>query len=417
MLKRLYMKQIRFIYKYSYLFIALLFFVTTFLVYYLSGEGGATPFHYFVPLADAFLHGRLYLVENISWLNELIDINGKYYVIYPPMPAIFLLPQVAISGLKANQTLASVFWGSLNVSLIFLLMRKLTHNRNLQVMMSFLIGFGTIHWYLASIGKAWYFAHITSFFFLTFAIYETFGSKRPFLIGILLGVSFWCRLPTILSLPFFLIMLSDKWLKKTVETSLLKRIDFVPIVKLGVGVGIFVLLNFIYNYFRFGTIYDLAYSIQAEREPWFYPKGLFHISYIHHHLWVFFLKPPVFTSEPPYVMPGFKGMSILITTPAFIYSVFSGIKNKLTLACWSAIIPVGLVAFLHGGVGWTQFGYRFAVDFYPFLLVLTVLGMESTLGINSRMRWHHILLISLSIFVNLWGVLWINKFKWVSLWG
>jgi hypothetical protein len=403
------------------LIIAFFLFALTFVVYYFTGEGSPSPFHYFVPLADAFLHGTLYLVDPPSWLNELVGINGKYYVIYPPMPAVLLLPQVAIWGLEANQTLTSVFWGSLNVALVFLLMGKLTDNRKSQIWMALLFGFGTVHWYLASIGKAWFFAQITSFFFLTLAVYETFTSRRLFLIGLLLGASFWCRLPTILSLPFFLIMLSDKWIKKTYESSVLRRIDFGAIVKVGIGVGIFVVLNLLYNYLRFGTVHDIAYSIQAEREPWNFPEGLFSLSYIPKKAWVFFLKPPIFKSEPPYIIPSLVGMSILITTPAFIYAIFAGIKNRVALACWSALIPIAFLQFTHGSTGWIQFGYRYAVDFYPFLLVLTWLGMKSTMGSKyslgyTDLRWHHKLLISIGILVNLWGVLWINKFGWSSLW-
>jgi hypothetical protein len=398
-----------------YILVALIFFILTFIIYDFSGEGGATPYHYFVPLADALLHGRLYILEKPPWLNELIPINGKFYVIYPPMPAILLLPQVAISGLNANQTLASVFWGSLNVSLFYLLMRRLTDNTKLQIWLTLLLGFGTIHWYLACIGKAWYFAQIASFLFLTLAIYETFTKRRPFLIGLLIGASFWCRLPTILSLPFFLIMLSEKWLRRSSNSSFLEEINLTPLLKLGLGVSIFVILNFAYNYIRFGTPFDIAYSIQAKAEPWLYPKGLFSISYIPRHLWIFFLKPPVFTSKSPFVVPSLTGMSILITTPTFIYSIFAG-RNKLALACWSAIIPIALLEFTHGGVGWIQFGYRFAMDFYPFLLILTALGMKSTLGTDSNLTREHKLVICISILVNLWGVLWINKFGWSSLW-
>ena len=392
---------------------ALVIFAVTYLVYYLTGDGEKTPYHYFVPLADAFLHGRTYLVENISWLNELIYIEGRYYVIYPPMPALLLLPQVAVSGMDANQTLASVFWGSLNAVLVFFMMRRITDNVRLQIWMTVLFGFGTIHWYLASLGKAWFFAHVTSFFFLTAAIIETLGKKRALLVGLLLGASFWCRLPVIMSAPFFLIMLSDLWLKSDKSLSPLKRINYAPLLKFGIGVGLFIILNFAYNYVRFGSIFDILYTIQAEREPWFYEKGLFHISYIPGHLWTFFLKPPVFSWEAPYVIPDYMGMSILITTPAFIYSVAAGIKNKLAVASWIAIVLIASVLFTHGGVGWKQFGYRFAVDFYPFLLILTALGIKKHLRADLDLTWDQKVLICISVLVNLWGVIWINKFGWV----
>ncbi|MER3445510.1 MAG: hypothetical protein C4291_01135 [Candidatus Dadabacteria bacterium] len=99
-------------------------------------------------------------------------------------------------------------------------------------------------------------------------------------------------------------------------------------------------------------------------------------------------------------------MSIWITTPAFIYALFADIKSKITLACWSGIIPIAFLLFTKNGTGWTQFGYRYAMDFYPFLLLLTVNG------IGDRIMWHHRLAICIGILVNLWGVLWINKFEW-----
>lgn len=399
-----------------YLFIALFFFLLTFVIYYLSGESTYSPYHYFAPLTEAFLEGRLYLLHKPSWLNELLPVDGKYYVIYPPMPAIMLIPQALLLGGELNQTLASVFWGSLCVAVIYFLMRRLSDSIRLQIWLTVLLAYGTIFWYLACDGKAWFFAQITSFFFLSLAVLETFGKRRPLIIGILLGASFWCRLPVVLSLPFFLIMISDQWIDKE-QSSLFKKIKLKPLILLGLGVAVFILLNFAYNYVRFDTISDIAYNIQAKEEPWFYPKGLFHISYITKHLWVFFLKPPLFSMDAPFVIPSLEGMSILITTPAVIYVIFAGIRNKTALACWSAIIPVALVSFTHGGYGWIQFGYRFALDFYPFLLVLIALGIKSQLKENGDLRWHHKALIILSVLVNTWGVLWINKFGWSAIWG
>jgi len=390
-------------------------FALTFLVYYFTGEGKATQLDYFVPLADGFLHGRLSILHpQPGLLDELIPArDGGFYVIYPPMPAILLLPEVAIWGFKTNQTLASVCFGSLNVPLVFLLMRRITTSLHLQLWMTFLFAFGTVHWFLASTGPAWYLAHVVSFLFLALAIYATLSNQRPLLIGLLLGASYWTRLPTILSLPFFVIMLADRWLGNSSRSSLVGRIRFKPLFELGAGVAIFVLADALYNYERFGTPRDIAYSIQARRETYLYPAGLLDISYLPKHLWVLFLKPPVFTYRPPYVMPSALGLSILITTPAVVYCLFAGL-NRLAVACWSAIVPVALLDFIHGGTGWVQFGYRFGMDFYPFLLVLTALGIGACSGPAGNVPRKAQLLIVLSILVNLWGVLWINKFGWVS---
>ena len=364
---------------------------------------------YFIWLADSFLHGRVDIQGADEFLGELIPVGGKLFVIYPPMPAVLLLPFVAIWGTNFSQALASFIFGGLNVSLFYLLMRRLTQDLKIQIWITLLFSFGTIHWYLASWGSAWYFAHVISFLFLTLAIYETFTKQRPFYVGILLGASYLSRLPTILSLPFFIIMLSHKWILDSKELPFLNRLNIKPLIKLCFGLGIFVIINFAYNYVRFGNPFDVAYSmLNISQEPWY--KALFSLSYIPQHLSVLIFKTPSFVSDPPYLVPSMSGMSIFLTTPAFLYAFFSGIRNRVALACWLAIIPVAFLIFIKGGTGFTMFGYRYAMDFYPFLLILTAMG------IGDRIRWHHKLLISLSILVNLWGVICINKFAKFVWW-
>ena len=60
--------------------------------------------------------------------------------------------------------------------------------------------------------------------------------------------------------------------------------------------------------------------------------------------------------------------------------------------------------FTFAGTGFSQFGYRFALDFMPFLFLLTIKAMGNDL------KWHHKSLIGASIVANLWGVLWIHQF-------
>ena len=59
---------------------------------------------------------------------------------------------------------------------------------------------------------------------------------------------------------------------------------------------------------------------------------------------------------------------------------------------------------MYGNNGQTQFGYRFALDYLPFLLLLTGCGMRG------RVTWWAKSLIVLSIVVNAWGVLMLSHF-------
>ena len=383
----------------------LIIFVFTIVIYYLTYEGRPTPYNNFVRLADAFLQGRLHFLEDYKWL-ELAVYKGKYYVLPPPMPAIIILPIVAIFGESTNQTLISIFFGSLNIPLAFLIVRKLTNSKGVQIWTTLMFGFGTIHWWVATAGGVWTFSQVISVTFLFLAIFYTLEVKNPFIPGFLLGASYWTRLLTILSFPFFLIMYSDRWFKKLNGTSPIHRIYFKPLIFFCSGVGIFVALNWTYNYVRFDTILDVSYYLKPGifEEPW-YREGIFDISYIPRHLRVIFLSLPMFKTEMPFFYPSLNGLAIWITTPAFIYAFLAGIRNRVSVGCWLSIILIAFVEFTHGTWGFSQFGYRFAVDFYPFLFLLTVKGM------GEKIRWHHKILIITGIIVNLWGVLCINVYR------
>jgi uncharacterized membrane protein len=85
-------------------------------------------------------------------------------------------------------------------------------------------------------------------------------------------------------------------------------------------------------------------------------------------------------------------------------AILTGIRNKLIIACWAAIIPIALTLFVYAATGWAQFGYRYALDFYPFLFLLTLIA------IGDNVRWHHKSLILIGVLVNFWAVLWIYNF-------
>ncbi|MEQ9618255.1 MAG: hypothetical protein RIG61_03665 [Deltaproteobacteria bacterium] len=386
---------------------ALLIFSVTFVVYFLTRVELPTPYNNFVRLADAFLNGRLHLNENLNWL-ELAPYEGRYYIIPPPLPAILILPVVALFGLSTDQTLISIFFGSINVALAFLAARALTKQTSVQIWSTAMFGFGTLHWWVATAGGVWTFSQTVSTTFLLIAILCALKNRHPILAGAALGASYWSRLPTILSFPFFLAMYSGEWLHSERTKSIIGRINLRPLVWFGVGAGIFVMFNFAYNYMRFDTPLDISYYLipGVLEEPW-YQKGIFDVTYIPRHLKVIFLGFPRIIDEFPYIVPGWHGMAIWITTPAFIYAFFAGIRNKIAAGCWLSIILIAFVDFCHGTWGFAQFGYRFALDFYPFLFLLTVKGM------GNDVKWHHKVLIIIGVLVNLWGVLWINKFGWV----
>ncbi|MEK7550597.1 MAG: hypothetical protein AAB535_02330 [Patescibacteria group bacterium] len=375
----------------------ILAFVFSLIVYYLT-SAGKTPYDYFTRLSSSFLQGKYYLSENPHWLSELVPgPGGRFYVIQPPMPAILSFPFVYFFGKNFEQQYLAHILGAGIIILTMAISYKLKKSYPLAIFFGIMIGFGSIVWYLSATGSVWYLGQVSAAFLTTAALYESLNKRRSFLIGIFLGSAFLSRLHTILSLPLFLYLLANKdWFKKYFY--------------LGLGILPFVLFNFYYNFIRFGTVLDKGYFLipGIYSEPWF-SKGMLNIAYIPEHLKILFLKLPNFFNHPPYIQPSWYGLAIWITTPVFIFAFWSPIKENLTKMLWLAVILIFILVALRGGTGWTQFGYRYAVDFYPFLTLLTIKGIEKV-----GLKKYHWILLFIGVVVNLWGVIWINKFGWVS---
>lgn len=166
--------------------------------------------------------------------------------------------------------------------------------------------------------------------------------------------------------------------------------------------------NAYYNYIRFGVIWDKAYILipGVLNEPW-YKNGIINPIYIPKHLKVIFGALPKFSKDFPYITPSWAGLAIWITSPGFVYALFA--RGKKAFYTWISILCVASVVFMHGTTGFIQFGYRFAVDFYPLLMFLVLIQVK-----EKSLKWHHWILLVVGIIVNSWGVLFINKLGIVS---
>ena len=377
--------------------IPILLLIFTFVIYLITSSG-STPYDYFVRLADSFLKGRYYLIDNPGWLNELIPLDGnKYAVVYPPGPALILMPFVYFFGDKFPQQMMAHLLGA-GLAVITAQIAFLKSKRNSHFVWFFLLAaFGNILWFLSSNGSVWYLGQVAGAFFLTATIFESLKNKRPLFVSVFFGMAILSRLQTILTLPLIIFLNKNNLSKKNILFYL-------------IPLGILMILYGYYNEVRFDSFFQTGYSLipGVLDEPW-YSKGIFHLSYIKNNLRVMFTSLPIFKSEFPYITPSWGGLSILITTPAFIYLLLAKLKEKENLFAWISLLLVALVTFSHGGTGFTQFGYRYAVDFYPIIFLLLANSLK-----GKNLKWHHWLLLIICIIVNLWGVLWINKFGWVS---
>lgn len=366
---------------------------------YLLSSPGETQFNYFTRLSQSIINSKLYTNENPSWLNEFIPIDGKFYVALPPMPAVLMMPFVYIFGNNFSETLFSISLGSINVVLVYLLLRQFNFSKHVVIFVTIFFAFGTNHYFTASVGSSWYLAHIVTLSFLNLAILETVTKRRLVLIGVFLGAAFWSRTSVLFTLPFFYIYLYKRFWP-------INKRNFLNFVFLNLGVLFFIILDAIYNYLRFGNFSPFGpYKLIQNVDPNTVIDGVYmSIKYIPRHIDALFFRIPKLVDDFPYLIPSLYSTALWVTSPVLVY-IFRAKKSLLTLSCALAAITTLAVVIQWAGVGFTQFGYRFALDFMPFLLILAALGLGNK---PSKIAY---LLLTLAIIVNMWGTIIINKFN------
>jgi hypothetical protein len=369
----------------------------TFAIYAITRRAD-NPYNQYVLLSDAFLHARLHLVDP-PWFLEIANFGGHAYVIDPPAPTIFVLPFVAIFGTGADHVLISCGVGAGAVGFVWAAARHLWSNVRFAMAMTILVALGTNFWWVSSDGGFWSFAHVSAVFFLAAGLAEATGRRRAWLVGLCVGLAGLSRLPTFLIAPLYLYLTLDGDVRVRREN--VRRTAFFGGTLAACALGYLA-----YNAARYGTVFDKGYyHPQYMTEPWF-ARGRFDITYIPRHLRAIFFEWPVVHGRFPYLFPKFVGTALTITTPAYLYALRARLDAR-SLAALATLVLVAIPLVTHGAVGFSQFGYRFALDALPCLLLLTASGMRERLSPTK------IVVIGLCVLANLWGVLAFNQFGWV----
>jgi hypothetical protein len=398
-------------------------FTVSLFVYAIISKGRQAGLDYFVPLADAFLHGHISLSSPASgngsfgFLSEMLPGNdGRWYVAYPPAPAVVLLPAVAVFGSDFNQAWMTIFLGAVNVALVSIALANQGVSRRFRVIMSLVFAFGTVVWFSAQIGTAWHMSHVVAMFFMLLAILACQHDRSPFLIGILFAGAITSRMALLLAMPFFLAYFVDRVQRQRIgdrtpfgalgETLLVRStsFDFRRLGKLVAwllaGLAIPAVLVFAYNQQRFGSILESGYT---KWDFWQtnpnYRWGLFDIHYFRKDFHDLFLSLPNRIDHFPWLAPWvYGGPSLLLTSPIFLWALKARRPDWFNIGAWVSVVPILMTQLLYADTGGNQFGSQTAQEVYPFLILLTVRGMN---GRISRLAW---VAIAIGLLVNFWGM-------------
>jgi hypothetical protein len=270
-----------------------------------------------------------------------------------------------------------------------------------RVGLTVLFGFGTVHWYSTLAGSVWFFAHVVAVTFVTLYSIEVAGRNRPALAGLAIGLASFARPATLLAFPFFLARAyeqgrSERW-DRTRWARHLGGFCLPMLATLATMAA--------YNAARFGSPLDQGYTsmtISDRLFPRLETYGQFALHFLPENLYYFLIAPPRLdlTLPWPHVTLDAWGTGLLFVSPALFLGLRAVHRTWLGMGAAGAALLVSVPNLLYYNTGWVQYGYRFALDFLPFLLILTALSLRGRPG------WHVVALIAWSILSNLYGMLW-----------
>ncbi len=396
---------------------------------------------------------------------------------FPPLPAVVLLPFVALWGLNADGQLVFAILGAIDVGLAWWVLGKLPVRPWVRLAATLFFGFGTVFWYTAQIGTTWYQAHVLAVGLALAAVGIALGRDRDaaldeddlpeddpagappqepvawlrpdgrqLLAGFLFGLACTSRLTVAFAAPFFVLVGSGgSWQRRGWSA--------------GLGAGIPIAALVVYNLVTTGHVLHPGYQRLYELEAGFYKALNYHIEwgiedirYLPQNFAIMFINTPVwlpkvvpsalglggplctaeravrgwFNMSCPLVLPRDTGMSLLLTSPAYLL-VLPALRwgyghSRLVTGAALAVLFVALVNLAHFSQGWVQFGYRFSNDFVPWALLLVAIGLERVArraGAPGGWRLSAglalaggVALVAISVLVNFWGVVWGDALGW-----
>jgi hypothetical protein len=355
-----------------------------------------TPWNHFALQASAWLHGRLDLggpPPAYAGGNDFALFEGKWFVPFPPLPALLLLPLVALAG--SPEAVADgrffVLCAGLAPAALFLALEKLRRSGRAErsecdsVLLALLFAFGSVYFFSAEQGTVWFAAHVVGTSLAAAYLLFALEASRPLVAGILLALATLARAPIVFAAPLFLFELVRRslapdfdgpWAPRAVLGALDRRRALAGLCWFALPiVGAFAVTSAL-NSARFGDPFEVGYRYlrvawHARIEKW----GLFSYHYLARNLGV------VLTSLPWLGPPGARslridghGLALWLTTPLYLWLFWPKVTRAPHGALAVAALAVALPTLFYQNSGWVQFGYRFSNDYAVFLFALLFVG-------------------------------------------
>ncbi|MBU1538011.1 hypothetical protein KKF84_22045 [Myxococcota bacterium] len=339
-------------------------------------------------------HGTFVTVRS----DQILRRKRQWYVSFPPMPAILMVPFVAIWGTHFNDVIFTIVFASANGVLLWLLLlalgRRGFHKRTRAeaLSLSLLFLFGSVHFFSAVRGEVWFTAHILGVFFALLYLLSLFD-HRFFMAGLALGAAALCRT------PFVFAALLVPFVTYRKEKVLFSMRTLKPLLRFGIPFAFLLILAMIHNWARFDNPFEFGhYYLNIRWRGRMERYGLFSLEYLSRNLSVALTLLPRLKTTAPFIQISPHGMALWLTTPIFFALIRFRGKHPLAIPMAVVILPMALMALLYQNSGFVQFGYRFSIDYSPLLILLLAFS-------HLRFGRLYYALLGYSVAINLFGAI------------
>lgn len=338
--------------------------------------------HY--PMAQAFLAGRLHLVEAMPWLELVPRPEGGWYSPFPPLLSVLLLP-FAAAGVTVDTNVLAALFGGLSVALAWELLGRLGTLRRTRLALTLAWALGSQMLWVAAEGGQHLAPQAAAAALLLAVLVLGLDGRRPALAGLLFAAAIAARLPVGLALPLLLYLYRPRG---RVGGQGGTGADATTAASIGWGSWVTFLVAAalplaglaLYNTARFGSPTEFGYglirNVSGESvldEPWYY-DGVLSIRYLPLGLHTMLLRGFEFQPDPPWMFGSLAGTSVLLTMP-ILWWIFEA-RGRLALITAVSAFLVLVPDLLHGNPGVAQIGYRFILDALPLLWLLLGLALR-----------------------------------------
>ena len=348
----------------------------------------ANPQHF--DQARAWLQGALFISQP-TLTHDLVPMDLGWASPFPPLPAA-VATLALLAGHNADLAYNLVI---LSIALLSMWLAARIASR--------LGGFAAGTWAMAAIGPGsglliaaafhdtYHSAHVLAIASTLAAIDGVLARKRGFTGGFLLGIAALARQACILgALPLAL---------------LAGRRRFIGVL---FGATLPFLIYIGLNWARFDAPLATGYEA-AEHLPHLKADitvhGALSFHWIPRNLKALVTGLPRLVPVAPWIVPDLRGMALWLVSPWILLGLLPLVRpdrptsRRVAALCWMAAGVISIPHLLYVNTGYAQIGYRFALDYLPFLLVAAILGVR-------RMRpTVPVILVSLSVVINLWALI------------